>query len=147
MIRQMIDTRPEYVEAIRNSKSLEEALSKKFARRRMVCSILSSGLCIDCDGTAYPCPGWNGMELGNIKRTSLAEIWYDSPKTLELRQVKSNDFQQCEHCQLQNFCDMCAVYNYNETGDMFNICKSFCDCARIMKESVMESYLTANTQI
>jgi radical SAM protein with 4Fe4S-binding SPASM domain len=147
MIRQMIDTRPEYVEAIRNSKSLEEALSKKFARRRMACSILSSGLCIDCDGTAYPCPGWNGMELGNIKRTSLAEIWYDSPKTLELRQVKSNDFQQCEHCQLQNFCDMCAVYNYNETGDMFNICKSFCDCARIMKESVMESYLTANTQI
>ena len=102
IIRQMIDTRPEYVEAIRNSKSLEEALSKKFARRRMVCSILSSGLCIDCDGTAYPCPGWNGMELGNIKRTSLAEIWYDSPKTLELRQVKSNDFQQCEHCQLQN---------------------------------------------
>ena len=87
------------------------------------------------------------MELGNIKRMSLAEIWYDSPKALDLRQVKSDDFQQCEHCQLQNFCDMCAVYNYNETGDMFNICKSFCDCARIMKECVTESYLAANKRI
>lgn len=112
MIRFMIETRPEYVEAIRESKSLEEALSKKFARRRTVCSILSSGICVDSDGTVYPCPGWNGMELGNIRKTSLAEIWYDSPKTWKLRHVKSEDFQQCNHCQLQNFCDMCAVYNY-----------------------------------
>lgn len=144
MIQFMMETNPEYVEAIITSKSLEEVLSKKFARRKTVCSILSSGMCIDADGTIYPCPGWNGMKLGNIKCDSLFDIWYNSPKTQELRSVTGSDFLKCQHCDLQNFCDMCAVYNYNENDNMFCVCKSFCDCAQIMKECVIQKYQSIN---
>lgn len=140
MIQFMIDTTPEYLEAITNSKSLEEVLSKKFARRKTVCSILSSGMCIDTDGTAYPCPGWNGMKLGNIRHSRLSDIWYGSKEAQQLRSVSSDSFKQCLGCTLQNFCDMCAVYNYNENNDMFCICKSFCDCAQMMKECVINKY-------
>ena len=144
MIEFMIDTKPEYVEAIAESKSLEEVLRKKFARRKTVCSILSSGMCIDTDGTVYPCPGWNGMQLGNIRESRLADIWNHAPKSQELRSVTPNDFKQCLHCDLQNFCNMCAVYNYNERGDMFSVCKSFCDCAQMMKECVTNNYKSLN---
>lgn len=140
MIQFMIDTKPEFIEAISQSESLEEVLSKKFARRKTVCSILSSGMCIDTDGTVYPCPGWNGMKLGNIQHSRLSNIWYDARKTQELRCVTGKDFKQCTSCDLQNFCDMCAVYNYNENNDMFRVCKSFCDCARMMKDGVVNKF-------
>lgn len=140
MIQFMLDTKPEFVQAITESHSLEEVLSKKFARRKTVCNILSSGLCIDTDGTAYPCPGWNDMKLGNIRETSLVDIWCQARKTQELRQVSHDDFKQCAGCTLLNFCDMCAVYNYNENGDMFHVCDCFCDCAHMMRECVIDSY-------
>lgn len=142
MIQFTIDTKPEFIEAISASKSLDEVLSKRFARRKTLCSILSSGLCIDSDGTAYPCPGWNGMKLGNIRTMSLPEIWYDSRMACELRRMTPADFKQCEDCNLHNFCDMCAVYNFNENNDMLSVCKSFCDCAKMMKEFVVEKYLS-----
>lgn len=141
MIQFMIDTKPEYVKSIMESDSLKEVLSKKFARRKTLCSIMSSGLCIDTDGTAYPCPGWNGMKLGNIRTMSLSDIWYNSPQAQELRHIRAADFKQCVNCQLQNFCDMCAVYNYNENNDIFCVCDSFCDCAQMMKECIVEKYL------
>ncbi len=144
MIDFMINTKPEYVDAIAHAKSLEDLLSKKFARRKTVCSILSSGFCIDTDGSAYPCPGWNGMKLGNIMSSSLSDIWYNSQKTLQLRNVTEVDFKTCTNCDLQNFCDMCAVYNYNENHDMFCVCKSFCDCAKMMKNSVILKYTSVH---
>lgn len=147
MIGFLVDTKPEYVEAIVVSKSLEEVLAKKFARRKTVCSILSSGLCVDTDGTVYPCPGWNGMKLGNISDSSLSDIWHHAAKTNELRYVTPDDFKQCSGCSLQNFCDMCAVYNFNENGDMFKVCKIFCDCARMMKECVVRKYHTTHQPI
>lgn len=146
MIQFMIDTKPEYVEAIMESKSLQEVLSKKFARRKTMCSILSSGLCIDTDGSAYPCPGWNGMKLGNIKTMPLSDIWYDSQVVHKLRSITPIDFHQCVNCHLQNFCDMCAVYNYNENNDIFFICKSFCECAQMMKDCVIDKYLSINNE-
>lgn len=140
MIQFMLDSKPEYLEAIATSQSIDELLTKKFARRKIMCNILSSAMCIDTDGSAYPCPGWNGMKLGNIKDTSLSEIWYDNEIAKELRHITPGDFKKCSSCQLHNFCDMCAVYNYNENSDMFRVCKSFCDCAEMMRDCVIANY-------
>lgn len=139
MLKFHIDVNPMFVEAISASRSLEEALSKKYARRRTMCSILSASLCIDSDGTVYPCPGWNDLKLGNMESDTLSGIW-QSEAADNLRGVSMDGFAKCRGCDLHNFCDMCAVYNYNENGDLYNICPRFCEMAGMLKECVIEKY-------
>ena len=134
-----LDVSPTYIEAISESNTLEEALSKKYARRRTMCDILSASLCIDSDGTIYPCPGWNGLKLGNINSMTLSEAW-NSDDANKLRKIGIKDYTKCQKCDMHNFCDMCAVYNYNENGDLFDICPSFCEMAEMLKQCVIEKY-------
>ena len=104
-----------------------------------MCSILSASLCIDSDGTVYPCPGWNDLKLGNMESDTLSGIW-QSEAADNLRGVSMDGFAKCRGCDLHNFCDMCAVYNYNENGDLYNICPRFCEMAGMLKECVIEKY-------
>lgn len=127
--------------AIETSASAEELLSKQFARRRNVCSILSSGLCVSPDGTAYPCPGWKGFSLGDLAKSSLNSIWSASEKARKLRSVDMEaDFEKCRSCTLRNFCDMCAVYNYNESGDIYHVSERFCEVAAIFRQAVIDKF-------
>lgn len=139
MLKFYLDTNPAFVEAISASKSLEEALSKKYARRRTMCDILSASLCIDSDGSIYPCPGWNNMKLGNIESITLPEVWH-CETTEKLRKTGINSFPKCTGCEKTNFCDMCAVYNYNENGNLYDICPRFCEMAEMLKMCVIEKY-------
>ena len=140
MLQFMVASKPQYKKAIEDSASINDLLIKVFARRKLSCQILSESICIDSDGTVYPCPGWNSMNLGNITVTPLADIWDKSEKTLFLRNIRSADFRKCQTCNLQNFCDMCAVYNYNEKGDIFTVCDRFCESARLLRDVVIEQY-------
>lgn len=143
--RGMIDFIIEHNEAFRvaieTSANAEELLSKQFARRRNVCSILSSGLCVSPDGTAYPCPGWKGFSLGNLAESSLNSIWSASEKAQELRSVDmKSDFEKCRGCTLRNFCDMCAVYNFNESGNIYHVSERFCEVATIFRQAVIDKF-------
>lgn len=127
--------------AIETAKNSDELLSKQFVRRRNVCSILSSGLCVSPDGTVYPCPGWKNFSLGNVAQSSLSSIWSTSEKAQKLRAINiESDFEKCQNCTLRNFCDMCAVYNYNESGDMYHVSKRFCDVAAIFRQAVIDKF-------
>lgn len=139
MLQFHLESHPAFLDAIATARSLEEALSKKYARRRTMCDILSASLCIDSDGSIYPCPGWNGMKLGHISTSILADVWL-SEKANELRSIHIGRFQKCNECNLHNFCDMCAVYNYNENGDIYNICPRFCNMADMLRECVINKY-------
>lgn len=141
MIDFLLDNKPEFLRAIEEAKDLGELLKKQFVRRRTVCRILSSGLCVAPDGTAYPCPGWKDLAMGSVAQMPLAEIWGKSEKTRELRAVDmESDFEKCRGCDLRNFCDMCAVYNYNEHGDMLEVCSRFCEAAAIFRQAVTDKY-------
>lgn len=129
-----------YMEAIVQSESIDELVSKRFARRMATCSILDSGLCIDSDGTAYPCPGWNKMAMGNISDESLSGIWAGGRLAASLRNTDPTMFAKCKTCRLHNFCNMCAVYNYNEMGDMAKPCPRFCEEAKILRNCVINIY-------
>lgn len=139
MLQFRIDSQPKFIEAIANSNTLAEALSKRYARRRTMCDILSASLCIDSDGTVYPCPGWNGMKMGNIASSSIKNIWL-SEQANKLRAINIDEFATCKSCDLYNFCDMCAVYNFNENGDVYSACSRFCEMAKILKECVIKKY-------
>lgn len=139
MLRFYIEQNEMFMHAITLSDSLDEALSKHYARRRTMCHILSASICIDSDGTIYPCPGWNSMKMGNIRDATLDEVWHGD-MARQLRGVNIDDFEKCGKCQLANFCDICLVYNHNENGSIYNVCHRFCEMAAMLRQTVTEIY-------
>lgn len=104
-----------------------------------ICGVGYDNCCIAANGDVYPCSGWGGYVLGNVYKQSLKEIWLDSAKVKELRNIKRSAFPQCIECEARNYCSACLVRNYNESGgDMFAINRHFCDVAFLTKRVVEE---------
>ncbi len=102
--------------------------------------------CITESGDVYPCAGWQALVCGNVYQQSLKEIWENSPQMKQVRAVSQGDFPKCIKCDARNFCAMCLVRNYNESGgDMFKINKHFCDVAFLNKK-VVEEYAASCTE-
>lgn len=80
------------------------------------------------------------MVCGNVYKQSLKEIWDNSPQFKHVRAVTRGEFPECMQCDARNYCAMCLVRNYNESGgDMFKINKHFCEVAFLNKKVVDES--------
>lgn len=101
-----------------------------------ICSVCRSSICISERGVAYPCAGWQNYVLGDLKETTLENIWNNSEKTQFLRNIKRKDFPQCLVCAQKEFCTMCMVRNANESsdGNPFEINKYFCKVVELNKE-------------
>lgn len=117
---------------------LERELNKKkqMTPNDFVCSVCHSSICISDNGDIYPCAGWQGNLLGNVKEASLSEIWDNSKKVQYLRNLRRGDFPQCIECSESEFCTMCMVRNANEhpLGDPLIVNEYFCDIAKINRE-------------
>ncbi|MDD7066261.1 MAG: radical SAM protein [Sodaliphilus sp.] len=104
-----------------------------------LCGAGINDLCITVNGDIYPCAGWQSFVVGNVFKQSLKDIWENSPKLAEIRKVKRKDFPKCLTCEARDYCAMCLVRNYNESGgDMFKVNKHFCDVAFLTKRIVEE---------
>jgi hypothetical protein len=57
-------------------------------------------------GAYYPCAGWQGYAVGDLRTRSLKEIWTSSPQLQYLRSIKRGDFPACQACPDQNYCAM-----------------------------------------
>lgn len=113
-----------------------------------VCSICYSSICISDNGNFYPCAGWQDYILGNIKETTLNEIWNYSPKVQFLRNLRNKDFPQCLECIDKEYCTMCLVRNANENdkGDPFVVNKYFCNIAKIHKDLIINGKNENNSE-
>lgn len=100
-----------------------------------VCSVCHSSICVNERGNVYPCAGWQGYVVGNVKSTSLQEIWLYSERVKYLRELRKRDFPKCIQCNDQEFCTMCLVRNANEdaSGDPLAINAYYCEVARLNK--------------
>jgi len=102
-----------------------------------VCGVAIDNVCFTADGSMYPCSGFQGYLLGNVKEHTIREIWENSEKVLFLRSILNKSFPKCLSCEARDYCIMCLVRNYNESnGDMFKVADHFCDVAFINKELV-----------
>lgn len=105
-----------------------------------ICGVGIDNICVSAEGDFYPCPGFQGFCLGNAYKESLREVWNNSERTKLLRTLKNSSFPQCLECEARDYCSMCLVRNFNESGgDMFKINNHFCDVAFINKE-IAENY-------
>jgi radical SAM protein with 4Fe4S-binding SPASM domain len=114
--------------------------AKHDRRNDAVCSVGIASLCMDADGSCYPCAGWQEYKLGNVKETSLREIWMESPKIKYLRSLRISDFPKCVTCKDIAFCSLCMVRNANESpnGDPLKINEHFCKIAALNRKIVLE---------
>lgn len=108
-------------------------------KKQPVCGVGYDNCCITANGDVYPCAGWQDYVLGNVYKQSLQEIWEQSERVKELRQITQASFPECLECDARDYCARCLVRNYNESGgNMFAINHHFCDVARLNKRLVEE---------
>jgi radical SAM protein with 4Fe4S-binding SPASM domain len=123
-------------------EQMELAAEKKkhITSNDFVCSVCHSSICIAENGNVYPCAGWQNYIVGNVKETSLNDIWDNSKKVQYLRGLRNKDFPKCIQCSDKEFCTMCMVRNANENplGDPLAVNEYFCDIAKFNKKITLE---------
>jgi radical SAM protein with 4Fe4S-binding SPASM domain len=105
-----------------------------------VCSVCHSSICIADNGDVYPCAGWQDYVVGNVKQTSIKDIWERSEKVIYLRNLRKKDFPKCIQCEDRMFCTMCMVRNANENslGYPLKVNEFYCSIAKSYREIVNE---------
>lgn len=129
-----------------NDERYIEQLEKEAEKKKStsatdsVCSVCRSTICISENGNVYPCVGWQDYVVGNVKNTSLKEIWDNSEKVQYLRGLRNQDFPKCTHCPDKNYCTMCMVKNANENvmGDPLLVNEFFCSIAKLNRKIILE---------
>ena len=119
----------------------EEAEKKKnITSNDFVCSVCHSSICIAENGNVYPCAGWQDYIFGNVKDTSLNDIWDNSEKVQYLRGLRKQDFPKCLQCLDKEYCTMCMVRNANENplGDPLVVNEYFCNIAKLDRQIMLE---------
>lgn len=138
VIRDIIDVDVDYKETILEQEPISSIPIEEYAEMPL-CGAGVNDLCITVNGDVYPCAGWQAYVVGNVFKQSLKDIWEKSPQLAKVRKVRQKDFPKCLTCEARNYCNMCLVRNYNESGgDMFKINQHFCDVAFLTKRLVEE---------
>ena len=78
--------------------------------------LAGSSVCfVSYRGDVYPC-GYFPVSAGNIRETSLQEIWASAPLFQELRNTDLLE-GKCGVCEFRNVCGGCRARAYGETGN------------------------------
>jgi radical SAM protein with 4Fe4S-binding SPASM domain len=138
VIRDIMENDVDYQTETLAQEPLSSISEEEFAEMSL-CGAGLNDLCVTVNGDIYPCAGWQGFVVGNVFRESLKGIWEHSPKLEQIRMIKQKDFPKCLKCEARDFCNMCLVRNYNESGgDMFKINEHFCKVAFLNKQIAEE---------
>lgn len=103
-----------------------------------ICSVCRYSFCVMANGKVFPCAGWQNNVIGDLNHQTIQEIWENSEKIKELRQIKRLHFSQCVDCKDRGYCTVCMMWNSNENpdGDPFRINEYRCNVAAITHNKV-----------
>ncbi len=101
---------------------VEQAPSFARGARLSACGCTFSRLAVRSDGTLIPCTMLPHLELGQINRDKVAEVWQNHPALNDLRARRAiplADFEFCADCAYQAYCTgNCPGLAYNLTGQV-----------------------------
>jgi radical SAM protein with 4Fe4S-binding SPASM domain len=139
-VKDVIKNRAAKSDRFLEEMELESKKKQSISLDDYVCSVCHSSVCIADNGNVYPCAGWQDYVVGNVKETSLSEIWINSPKVRYLRGLRNSDFPKCKECADKEFCTMCMVRNANESpiGDPLDVNDYFCNIAKLNKDIMLK---------
>lgn len=72
-------------------------------------------LCVGADGTVTPCSRLQ-VSLGNVRKDSLEDIWYNS-EVLDALRDRDNLKGKCGDCEYRNWCGGCRAMAWAQSGD------------------------------
>ena len=74
----------------------------------------------------------------------MKEIWENSGKIRDLRNITRNNFPQCVNCEDRGYCTVCMMSNSNENsnGDAFCINDFHCNVSAMLHKKVDAFYRT-----
>lgn len=140
LLRDIIKYDKDYKENVIEQEPYSSIPLEEFAEMPL-CGAGINDLCITVNGDIYPCAGWQDYTVGNVFKKSLKEIWESSTKLAAIRRIRQKDFPKCMTCEARDYCNMCLVRNYNESGgDMFKTNQHFCDVAFLNKKLAEEAF-------
>ncbi len=139
-IKELIDKRITIDDAYLNQIEKLADEKKNIGPNDYVCSVCHSSICIADNGSVYPCAGWQDYVVGNVKESSLYEIWNDSEKVQFLRNLRNKEFPKCLDCNDKMYCTMCLVRNANEDpfGNPLVVNDYFCKISEVNKKILLE---------
>ncbi len=122
---------------IKIQKEVEE--NKLITIDDTICSVCRYSFCISENGDVYPCAAWKSFVLGNLYKSRLSDIWYESDKINYLRKLKLKDFKICSSCDDRAYCSICMAKNANEnkSNNPMIVSEYHCEIARL-KRKVLE---------
>lgn len=98
-----------------------------------LCGAGASGLAIGPDGTIRPCIGLN-LPLGQWPKTTLRQVWSESPFFAEFGAIKLHDISPCNNCPDLKSCSRCPGAWLAEHGDYRTPTPYTCSLARTWGE-------------
>ena len=120
----------EYLAANRDLKSniIEKNDGFMCAAGRITCTIGPYG-------DVFPCAFLNAS-AGNVKDSSLEDIWNDSHLFKFLRSLDETYFSQCVICDNNKYCHICMANNMNEMGVFHTPTESYCEFRKKLTQNL-----------
>ena len=115
-------------------------LYRRFGVQRFVnkipfgsCSAGKLQCCIRPDGSVVPCVGWNEVVIGNIENDSFKDI----SSSFDMKKLREKDIK-CKKCELADFCDVCPMFFYQDTGSSSTVSPENCRHASFRQKVYLE---------
>ena len=117
-------------------KELQEDVSEKH-----ICGAGNNTLFISAAGKVSPCATWQAFELGDLKKESLYDIYYNNKEIKELRGIKVKDFPEYTNSPYGPFIKVCPAHNANtHKGDYRKIPEDVFINAKLQYETAKEFF-------
>ena len=85
---------------------------------KIPCSAGFSNICINYDGTVWPCNTLT-LKVGDVFKNSLKYIWNNGKELNNWRHKAIQKLETCESCGLKQKCTRCPGLAYMEDGDLY----------------------------
>jgi len=76
-------------------------------------------LCVSAKGDVFPCVMERTIKLGNIKKTSLSDIW-ESCSALKIRNLSKDKIEVCQDCEYRYACFDCRARVKQQTNNLYS---------------------------
>lgn len=91
------------IESIFRTSMLTEKKVNIFSPDQSCCEYKRNAIAIKPNGDITACTAFTNLVLGNIRKNSLAEIWY-STEMQKIKNLSIESVQECKDCQYLAFC-------------------------------------------
>lgn len=124
-----------YMKNIAPRLGYENSLPGKKDARLPICGVGRGAIQINPNGDAVLCDRLRCWVMGNVRETSLRDIWLNSPIRQKVLNMKWGDLSPCGTCDLASVCSHCPGEALKVMGDIKSMVPYECAMTRASVEA------------